>query len=84
MEFGSYHAIVARVAAGTGIAIVPRSIIRISFGAGEVVAHRLPPRGVKARTCLVWRVGHQSTPLAALRSRLRKPANSRETAPAIR
>jgi DNA-binding transcriptional LysR family regulator len=44
MEFGSYHAIVACVAAGAGIAIVPRSVIRISLGAADVATSPLPPR----------------------------------------
>ena len=33
MEFTSYHAMVACVAAGTGIAVVPRSVIAVSGGA---------------------------------------------------
>src|SRR6185295_16043429 len=36
MEFQSYHAIVACVAAGSGIAIVPRSVIAMARGAREV------------------------------------------------
>ena len=66
MEFGSYHAIVACVAAGAGIAIVPRSVLRVSLGEPDVAAYRLPAAVAKARTCLVWRRGHQSTALAAM------------------
>jgi len=72
MEFGSYHAIVACVAAGTGIAIVPRSVLRVSLGRADVAAYRLPPAVAKARTCLVWREGHRSSALDALRAELRK------------
>ena len=53
MEFGSYHAIVACVAAGTGIAIVPRAIVRVSRVKGEITAHPLPSPVSKARTVLV-------------------------------
>ena len=74
LEFGSYHAIVACVAAGAGIAIAPRAVLR-ALGAGQdVVAHRLPPDVAKARTCLVWRRGHRSAALAALRSELARAA----------
>ena len=40
----------------------------------DVVAHRLPPDVAKARTCLVWRRGHRSAALAALRSELARAA----------
>jgi DNA-binding transcriptional LysR family regulator len=73
MEFASYHAIVACVAAGAGIAIVPRSVIRVSRAEHEVAAHRLPPAVAKARTCFVWRHGHQSIALEAMRAELRRP-----------
>jgi DNA-binding transcriptional LysR family regulator len=71
MEFGSYHAIVACVTAGTGIAIVPRSVVRMSFGGRGIATHALPPPVARARTCLVWRSGHHSAALTALREVLR-------------
>ncbi len=76
MEFSSYHAIVACVAAGAGIAIVPRSVIRVSLGAREVRVNTLPPPIAKAWTCLVWRPGLQSIALDALRALLRSPRQS--------
>src|SRR3990172_2061839 len=72
MEFGSYHAIVLCVAAGAGIAIVPRSVLRVSLGQRDVKAYRLPEAVAKARTCLVWRRGHQSIALHAMRAELRE------------
>ena len=75
MEFGSYHAIVACVAAGAGIAVVPRSVIRVSLGAAEVATHRLPPAVSKARTFLVWRRGHRSMALDALRAEVGRTAH---------
>src|SRR5262245_20146960 len=74
MEFGSYHAIVACVAAGTGIAVVPRSIVRVSRVKGEITAHRLPVAVSKARTVLVWRRGHESAALAAMKVELQGAA----------
>lgn len=72
MEFGSYHAIVACVAAGAGIAVVPRAVIRLVHAEREVATHPLPPEVAKARTHLVWRSGHQSVALTALQRELRQ------------
>ena len=73
MEFGSYHAIVACVAAGAGIAIVPRSVIRVSVAASGVATYPLPSAVAKARTFLVWRRGHQSIALDAMRAEVGRP-----------
>ncbi len=78
MEFGSYHAIVACVAAGTGIAIVPRSVIRAVLGEETVAVCPLPSAVAEARTCLVRRRGHQSIALTALMNEL---ALTRRTSP---
>ena len=68
MEFQSYHAIVACVAAGCGIAIVPRSVIEITRGGREVIASPLPSEIANARTHLVWRSGDHSAALDAMKS----------------
>jgi DNA-binding transcriptional LysR family regulator len=70
MEYGSYHAITACVAAGGGIAVVPRSVLRVVGAESQVAVHALPPAIAKARTMLVWAHGHRSAPLAALREKL--------------
>ena len=72
MEFGSYHAIVACVAAGAGIAVVPRSVLRTVPAAKNVAAHALPASVAKARTHLVWRQGEKSPALAALLTEVRR------------
>ncbi len=72
LELGSYHAIVACVAAGAGVAVMPRSVLRISAGRRDVRTHRLPPSVGGARTCLVWRHGHRSAALEALKEALRR------------
>jgi DNA-binding transcriptional LysR family regulator len=71
MEYGSYHAIAACVAAGSGIAVVPKSVLRTTGVEGQVAVHPLPSKVANARTMLVWRRGHASAPLAALREALR-------------
>ena len=72
MEFGSYHAIVACVAAGAGIAVVPRAVLRTVPAAKNVAAHALPASVAKARTHLVWRQGEKSPALAALLTEVRR------------
>ena len=67
MEFASYHAIIACVAAGTGIAIVPRSVLKVVGAEKQVVVRKLPAHIARARTQLIWRKGHQSIALDALR-----------------
>lgn len=67
MEFGSYHAIIACVAAGAGVAILPRSVVLALHAKRDVTTWPLPARVAKARTMLVWRREHQSLALDALR-----------------
>ncbi|HJY78937.1 MAG TPA: LysR substrate-binding domain-containing protein [Burkholderiales bacterium] len=85
MEYGSYHAIVACVAAGCGIAVVPRSVIRALRPEREVRVHPLPKEIAASTTQLVWRRGHRSAALDALRSALAEaPARSAAASRAAR
>ena len=70
MEFQSYHAIVACVAAGSGIAVVPKSVLEMTAAGRQVNVVRLPPSTARAKTCLVWRPGHHSLALEALKATL--------------
>jgi DNA-binding transcriptional LysR family regulator len=72
MEYGSYHAIVACVAAGSGIAVVPKSVIRAVRPEREVRIYPLPREIAAAKTQLVWRQGHRSSALEALKAQMRK------------
>jgi DNA-binding transcriptional LysR family regulator len=54
MEFGSYQAMIACVAAGTGYAIVPKSLLASLKAGAEVKQHELPARIRRNRTHLVW------------------------------
>jgi DNA-binding transcriptional LysR family regulator len=71
MEFHSYHAIVACVASGAGVAIVPRAVISAVLGRKQVQIYALPAHIAKAKTVLIWRKGHLSTALEALGRQLR-------------
>ena len=69
LEFASYQAMIACVAAGTGYAIVPRSLLATLRSAQDVRQHELPARVRKNRTHLVWN-GVASTSLLRLQELL--------------
>ncbi|HSW03727.1 LysR family transcriptional regulator [Aquabacterium sp.] len=54
LEFASYPAIIACVAAGTGCAIVPASVLHALRAGSDVRQHALPERVRLNRTHLVW------------------------------
>jgi len=79
-ELASYHAIVACVASGTGIAIVPRSVLATVRAAERVRTVPLHGRYGRAATSLVWRRGEVSPALQALHAALRpSPARRRDS-----
>jgi len=65
LDLGSYHAIVACVAAGTGIAIVPAEVLDHAVLGTAVQRHPLPARLRVNHTHLVWS-GEASPTLRAL------------------
>lgn len=69
LEFASYQAMIACVAAGTGFAVVPRSLLLALRSAGDVQQHELPARVRRNRTHLVWN-GAPSTALLGLQALL--------------
>src|SRR5215471_11875656 len=73
MEFQSYHAIVACVAAGSGVAVVPRSVLEMTRAGDQVNVSSLPALTAKAKTQLVWRPAHHSVALEALKGLLAQP-----------
>jgi DNA-binding transcriptional LysR family regulator len=69
LELGSYHAIVACVAAGAGVAVAPRSVLNLQGDASNIAVHELHDIG-EIETLLIWRRGHFSSALNALRQTL--------------
>src|SRR5215467_7395590 len=63
MEFASYQAIIACVAAGSGFAVVPRSVLQALHATKSVRQHALPKRISQNRTSVIWS-GEPSTALA--------------------
>jgi DNA-binding transcriptional LysR family regulator len=65
LEFASYQAMIACVAAGTGFAVVPKSVLQALHATKSVSQHALPKRISHNRTYLVWN-GDPSPVLAGL------------------
>jgi DNA-binding transcriptional LysR family regulator len=77
LELSSYHAIVACVASGTGIALVPLSVLQTFRAAEDVAVYPLGPKRVDAITSLIWRKGETSWPLKALQAELEQHPKQR-------
>jgi DNA-binding transcriptional LysR family regulator len=77
LELGSYHAIVACVASGTGIALAPESVLETVQHAA-VTRHALPKVHSDVVTPLVWRTSAQSPALVALRGLLVRQRTKRD------
>ena len=65
LEFASYQAMIACVAAGTGFALVPRSLLVALKASSDVKQHEMPAKVRRNHTHLVWS-GTPSTALARL------------------
>ena len=70
IEFQSYHAIIACVAAGSGIAVAPRAVVDLAHAARNLTVTALPAHVAKTRTHLAWRPEHRSVTLEALKKLL--------------
>jgi DNA-binding transcriptional LysR family regulator len=82
LELGSYHAIVACVASGTGIALAPESVLETVQHAA-VTRHALPKVHSDVVTPLIWRASEQSPALVALRELLVRPRSMAKPAKPI-
>lgn len=67
LEMASYHAIVACVTAGTGIALMPHSVLD-TMPHAKVLRHPIAKAQGDITTPLVWRRGEVSTSVLALRT----------------
>jgi DNA-binding transcriptional LysR family regulator len=54
LEFASYQAMIACVAAGSGFAVVPKSVLETLRATRSVRQHALPKRFAHNRTFIVW------------------------------
>lgn len=67
IELTSYHAILGRVAAGMGVAYVPKIVLDGFASATELTRHQIGSRWSKMETAVVWREGADSPRLTAFR-----------------
>lgn len=72
LELASYHAIAACVAAGTGVAIMPLSVLKAVRIDTFVRALPLPPKLARVKTHLIWRSGHTSSMLKSIQDEIAK------------
>jgi DNA-binding transcriptional LysR family regulator len=76
LELASYHAIVACVAAGGGIALVPESVLE-TVDTRRIARHPLPAVHAERTTYLISRPGEPMAPLTCLQETLRRLDGSR-------
>jgi DNA-binding transcriptional LysR family regulator len=55
LEFGTLEAILASVAAGLGVTLLPKSVVGLAWRSGRVVVHRLPPAEARVETLFIRR-----------------------------
>lgn len=65
VEMTSYHAMLGCVAAGMGVALVPRSVVELCSAPEALKVHPIPARLARVQTSLMW------NPTPALSPRLR-------------
>ena len=75
LEMASYHAMIACVAAGAGLAVVPYSVLTLTGLDHELDQHPLG-ESASVDSLLIWRRGHLSAALQALREQLLGEASS--------
>jgi DNA-binding transcriptional LysR family regulator len=83
LDLSSYHAIVACVGSGTGIALVPESVLDM-LPRAQVRRHAIPREHAHIVTPLIWRAHEQSPALLALKEQLRGMPKMGRTTPDIR
>ncbi len=80
LELSSYHAIVACVASGTGIALMPQSVLNTVRGGESLSVSPLAKNEGRVTTCLVWRKGESSPALNVLKTEIVELKKVRKTA----
>jgi DNA-binding transcriptional LysR family regulator len=73
LELSSYHAIVACVASGTGIAVAPKSVVETAKRMEDVAIYALQGKKNLAMTSLIWKKGEVSLALKAFQMLVAAP-----------
>lgn len=77
VELASYHVMLGCVAAGMGVALMPRSVLAGFVERDRLREHRLAPPFQRARTLLVWRKDQPQANVMALAAILTKGVKQR-------
>ncbi|APX00421.1 MULTISPECIES: LysR family transcriptional regulator [unclassified Arthrobacter] len=75
VEISSYYSMLACVAAGGGICMMPKSLLETLPGASKVNAHVIPGKLGRAETWLMWRRDCRSANLKAFITELKEHLN---------
>jgi DNA-binding transcriptional LysR family regulator len=75
LDLASYHAMVTCVGSGSGIALVPESVLE-TMPLARVQRHALPRQHSHVTTPLIWRPKEESPALGALLAQLRRKSKS--------
>ena len=81
LSVGSYLAILACVAAGTGYAVVPQSVLDTVSSMGDIRRYPLPGKLSRIRTMIAWRDDYRSVNFDALLDLL--PERKRRDSPLV-
>ncbi len=73
IELHSYHVMLSCAAAGTGVGLVPQSVLDVFADRDRLALHRLPKAIARDDTCLVWHPARSGANLAALRALIQAP-----------
>ena len=85
LEFGTFEGIIACVAAGMGVSLMPRTILERRDLGGTVAMHKIAARHARIRTHLVWRRDSEHLPAReAFAAVLRVAATAAGKRPAAR
>lgn len=70
IELGSYHAMLGCVAAGMGVALLPKMVLATFPESARLRVHRLPPGENRIEIVMIWRKGASSPKVEAFRQLL--------------
>lgn len=70
IELGSYHAMLGCVAAGMGVALLPKIVLSSFPESTRLKVHRLPPGENRIDIVMIWRKGASSPKIEALKQLL--------------
>jgi len=77
VELASYHVMLGCVAAGMGVALMPRSVLAGYVGRSKLREHQLAAPFRQVKTLLVWRKDQPQVKVSALAEILKKGARKR-------